>query len=96
MLQRTFLRFASRGDNAIPAALVELDESIELPPYQGRYGVLLATYSANSVAWSLTEDDVVVYVTEELPEDVSFFRFDGRASPDPVETHATYRLEERR
>ena len=89
----TFLRFLSRGDNAIPAGLVEFDEVIELPPYKGHYGVLLANYSASDVAWSQAEDDVVVYVTEAVPEDVSFFRFDGRASPDPFETHATYRIQ---
>jgi hypothetical protein len=91
----TFLRFASRGDDAIPAALVEFDEVIDVAPHKGRYGVLLASYSSNSVAWSQTEDNVVVYAAEALPEDASAFRFDRR-TPDPIETHATYRIEESR
>jgi hypothetical protein len=88
----TFLSFASRGENTIPAGLVEFGEAVERPGHKGRYGVLLANYGTHSAAWIPAEDDVVVYVTEVPPEDVSPFRFDGRASPDPIETHATYRV----
>ncbi len=80
----TFLRFASRGENTIPAGLVEFDEVIERPGYKGRIGVLLASFGSNFVAWLAAEDDVAVYVTEALPEDVSPFRFDGRTSPEPI------------
>jgi hypothetical protein len=31
-------------------------------------------------------------VTETMPDDVGFFRFD-RDIPSPIETHATYRIE---
>jgi hypothetical protein len=90
----TFLGFASRGDDVIPAGLVEFDEIIDIPHHKGRYGILLSTYGSDFTAWSQPEADAVVYVTEALPEDISSFRFDGRPSPDPIETHATYRLQE--
>ena len=89
----TFLRFATRGDDTIPAGLVEFDEVIEIPGHNGRFGILLAGYGQDFFAWEQPEEDVVVYVTQVLPGDVSSFRFDGRASPDPIETHATYRVE---
>ncbi len=89
----TFLRFASRGDDMIPAGLVEFDEQIESLGHNGRFGIMLTSYGPNSFAWEQPEDDVVVYVTIALPDDVSSFRFDGRATPDPIETHAIYRIE---
>jgi hypothetical protein len=89
----TFLRFAARGEDVVPAGLVEFDEVIDLPGHKGRYGILLSSYGTDFVAWSQTEGNVVVYVTQALREDVSSFRFDGRVSPDPIETHATYRVE---
>jgi hypothetical protein len=89
----TFRHFAPRGEGTIAAGVVEFDEALHIGDYKGRYGVLLASYSASSVAWLTPEDTVVVYVSEPLPQDVSAYRFDGRASPDPVETHATYRLQ---
>jgi hypothetical protein len=90
----TFLRFAPHDEDLIPAGLVEFDEVIDMPGHKGRYGILLATYGLDFVAWTQPEADVVVYVTEAMPENLSVFRFDGRASPDPIETHATYRIEE--
>jgi hypothetical protein len=90
----TFLRFTSRGEDLIPACLVEFDEVIEIPGHKGRYGVLLASYGLDCAAWAQPEDNVIVYVAEALTEDISSFRFDGRASPNPIETHATYRVEE--
>jgi hypothetical protein len=90
----TFLGFASRGDDVIPAGLVEFDEAIDISRHKGRYGILLSTYGSDFTAWSQREADVVVYVTQALPEDISSFRFDGRSFPNPIETHATYRLQE--
>jgi hypothetical protein len=90
----TFLRFAPRDEDLIPAGLVEFDEAIDMPGHTGRYGVLLSTYGMDFVAWALPEAEVVVYLTEVLPKDLRVFRFDGRAFPDPIETHATYRIEE--
>jgi hypothetical protein len=91
----TFIGFAPRGEDLSPAGLVEFDEVIDLPGHKGRYGALLTSYGLDFVAWTQPEADaVVVYVTERPPEDFSVFRYDGRASPDPIETHATYRIEE--
>jgi hypothetical protein len=89
----TFLHFAPRGEGTIAAGVVEFDEALHVGEYKGRFGVLLTSYSVSSPAWLTPEDTVVVYVAESLPQDVSSYRFDGRASPDPVETHATYRLQ---
>jgi hypothetical protein len=46
----TFLGFAARGEDTIPAGLIEFDETIEVPGHRGRFGVLLASYSMNSAA----------------------------------------------
>jgi hypothetical protein len=89
----TFLDFAAYGENTIPAGLVEFDEVIEVPGHLGRYGVLLATYGLDFIAWEQSEGEVMVYVTETLPEDLSFLR-SPRASASAIETHATYRIEE--
>jgi hypothetical protein len=90
----TFLGFVSCGENAIAAALVELDEVIEVPGHTGRYGILLPRHiGLDSFAWGLMEDTVAVYVAEAPPEEMSFIRWD-RASAAALETHATYRVEE--
>jgi hypothetical protein len=90
----TFLGFASYGESTIPAGLVEFDEVIEVPGHKGRYGVLLATYGLHSFAWGQTEGVAEVYVTQALPEDLTTIR-NHRASASAIETHATYRVEER-
>jgi hypothetical protein len=46
----TFLGFAPRGDDKIPAGLVEFDEVLDLPGHNGRYGVLLTSYGLDSAA----------------------------------------------
>ena len=85
--------FVSYGENTIPAGLVEFDEVVEVPGHRGRYGVLLASFGSDSVAWEQSNGLVVVYVTETLPEDLSFLRC-SHTSATAIETHATYRVSE--
>jgi hypothetical protein len=89
----TFLAFVSYGENTIPAGLVEFDEVVEVPGHRGRYGVLLASFGSDSVAWEQSNGLVVVYISETLPEDLSFLRC-SHTSATAIETHATYRVSE--
>ena len=73
--------------------MLEFDEHIESLGHNGRFGIPLASYGPDFFAWEQPEEGVVVYVTVAPPDDVSSFRLDGRASPDPIETHAIYRVE---
>ena len=88
-----FLGFASFGENAIPAGLVEFDEAIDLPGHKGRFGVLRTSYDSHTFAWGEAEGVVAVHVREALPEDLASIR----SSLDlalAAETHASYRVEQ--
>lgn len=86
----TFLRFERLGKGLTPVALVELDEAIDLPEHQGRYGVLFARYGLDHPAWALAEGSVALCVVAALPNDM-----DGFCDAHPfTERHACYRVKE--
>jgi len=88
----TFVRFARRHDGQIPAALVELDDCVDVTEGQGlrhhgRYAVLRLAYIA---AWDETET-VMVHIVEKFPEDVALF-CDTHPFGTELEARASYRI----
>lgn len=90
--QGTFLAFAERGAGIVPAALVALDDEIDLTEggglrHKGRYALLTLLYVAN---WT-EKGTVTVHVVEALPGDVEAF-YSSHPFGTEIETHATYTL----
>ena len=89
----TFLGFASCGEDAIPAAVVEFDEAIALPGHAGRYGILRASPSSRAIAWGGTEEVVAVHVRQARPADNLAAERSALDLALAAETHATCRVE---
>lgn len=84
----TFIRFERLGDNLAPVALVEFDETIDLPGHHGRYGVLFAWYGEDNPVWALLEGAVAMCVVEALPN-----HFEDFCDSHPfTERHVCYRV----
>lgn len=84
------MEFVSRGEGKMPAALVELDEELDLTEdggqhHKGRFALLKLAYVAD---WEATET-IVVHIVESVPDDVTVFYADG---PFEIEARATYRI----
>jgi hypothetical protein len=85
----TFIRFERLDENLAPVALIELDEAIDIPGHQGRYGVLAARYGCDFPAWAFPEGSVALCIVEAPPNDLKGF-FDSHPF---TERHAYYRVE---
>jgi hypothetical protein len=89
----TFLAFAERGADKMPAALVRLDEPIDMVEgggqrHRGQFALLKLWHVAN---WEETET-VVLHVVEALPEDVEQF-YATHPFGTEIETHVTYAID---
>ena len=88
----TFRDFVHRGANKMPAALVELEEEIDLTEgtdlrHRGRYALLKLRYVAD---WCETET-VQVHIIDALPADGEAF-YASHPFGTEIESHATYRI----
>lgn len=90
--ESTFLRFAARRDGQMPAAIVELDEAIDLTEAKGlRHHGKLAVLRL----WFVTDWDetgtVMIHAVDRVPQDVQKF-CDSHPFGTDLVSHASYRV----